>query len=164
MWAFGVLFLHGRHNRHGTMTPLATQPAEKTAHQHLCVQTIRFGPSMFTRYGHAGGMDHMGIDPAFPQPARQPEAIASGLIRHSNPRDLFSSLNCFIPPAIQQLQQVFGPGVFQFLQRLPVDARHQAGDQPARQTEFNDHLPWRLSDDGPGASRRAHKGAVVRNP
>jgi hypothetical protein len=42
--------------------------------------------------------------------------------------------------------------------QIPI-ARHRSSSPIPR-----GFLPWRLSDDGPGASRRAHNGAVVRNP
>src|SRR6478735_3901559 len=50
---------------------------------------------MFAGYGHAGGVDDMRIYAAFPQPASQPEAIAPSLVRHGNPGDRPSGLNCF---------------------------------------------------------------------
>ena len=43
------------------------------------------------------------------------------LVRHGNPGDRPSGLNCFVPPAMQQFQQVFRVRL-QFLQRFP--ARH----------------------------------------
>jgi hypothetical protein len=42
--------------------------------------------------------------------------------------------------------------------QIPI-ARHRCSCPISR-----GFLPWRLSDDGPGACRVAHNGAVVRNP
>ena len=42
--------------------------------------------------------------------------------------------------------------------QIPI-ARHRCSGPISR-----GFLPWRLSDDGPAACRRAHNGAVVRNP
>src|SRR5713101_9039900 len=88
-----------------------------------------FSSPMFAGYGHAGGVDDMRIYAAFPQPASQPEAIAPSLVRHGNPGDRPSGLNCFVPPAMQQFQQVFRVRL-QFLQRFPANTRYQPGDQP----------------------------------
>src|SRR6202521_1885975 len=71
MRAFGILFLHGRDNRHGAMATLTTQPTKEAALQHRRIEPIRFSSPMFAGYGHAGGVDDMRIYAAFPQPASQ---------------------------------------------------------------------------------------------
>src|ERR1700693_1780432 len=57
--AFGILFLHGRDNRHGAMATLTTQPTKEAALQHRRIEPIRFSSPMFAGYGHAGGVDDM---------------------------------------------------------------------------------------------------------
>jgi hypothetical protein len=59
---------------------LAAQPAEKRALQQLGVEPVRFGPPVFARDGDAGGMNDIGLNATRPQPARQPEAVATGLL------------------------------------------------------------------------------------
>src|ERR1700719_3431672 len=130
MRAFGILLLHGRDNCHGAMASLTPYPTKEAALQHRRIEPIRFSSPMFAGYGHAGGVDDMRIYAAFPQPASQPEAIAPSLVRHGNPGDRPSGLNCFVPPAMQQFQQVFRVRL-QFLQRFSANARYQSGDQPA---------------------------------
>ncbi len=76
-------------------------------------------------------MDDMGIDALCHKPARQPEAVAAGL---EGDRDAFDPVPCllrFVPPSIQQLQQsaFIDCKLFQW---LALDARHNAGNEPAR--------------------------------
>ena len=76
-------------------------------------------------------MDDVGINAPSPEPTGQPETISSGLIRDGNPINLFTCRYCFVPLAIQQLQQHFRIGI-NFLQRFAADARDHAGDKPTR--------------------------------
>src|SRR5437764_10474285 len=71
-----------------------------------------------------------------PEPACQPEAVTAGL---ESDRDAFDPMPClrrFLSPSMQQLQQ--GALVDrELLQWLALDARHDAGDEPARQAQFD---------------------------
>jgi hypothetical protein len=49
-------------------------------------------------------MDDVSLNTAHPQPTRQPEAIASGLISNDDALDLASSLAGFVAPTMQELQ------------------------------------------------------------
>src|ERR1700682_3907425 len=97
MRAFGILSLYGVDTRPGRMAALPTEQTKEAALQHRRIEPIRFSSPMFAGYGHAGGVDDMRIYAAFPQPASQPEAIAPSLVRHGNPGDRPSGLNCFVP-------------------------------------------------------------------
>src|SRR5262245_61466932 len=86
---------------------------------------------MFTRHGYARCMNDMGLDVACPEPARQPKAVPTGLESDSDACDPVSCLLCFLAPSMQQLQQcslVDGA----LLQRLTLDARYDARNEPAR--------------------------------
>ena len=50
-------------------------------------------------------MNNVGLDTARPQPARQPEPVASGLVGDDNALDLAPRLTGFSAPTIQKLQQ-----------------------------------------------------------
>src|ERR1700757_4386633 len=89
----GVLFGNRRNARHATMAPFATQPPQEPALQQLGVEPIGLCPAMFARHGHTRGMDHMRLDPTRLQPARQPEAVATGFEGNRNPRDRVASLD-----------------------------------------------------------------------
>jgi hypothetical protein len=54
-----------------TLARLTAQPAQKTTFQHRGIDPIRFGPAVFARYCHTGGMDDVSIYAAGPQPTRQ---------------------------------------------------------------------------------------------
>ena len=47
-------------------------------------------------------------------------ALNQPVVRHGNPGDRPSGLNCFVSPAMQQFQQVFRVRL-QFLQRFPAN-------------------------------------------
>jgi hypothetical protein len=49
--------------------------------------------------------DNVSPNTAHPQPTRQPEALASGLISDNDALDLAPGLAGFVPPTMQQLQQ-----------------------------------------------------------
>src|SRR5262245_31386537 len=66
--------------RPATVPLLAAQPAEKGAHQQFGVEAIGLRASVFARHRDARGMDNVSLNTAHLQPARQPEAIASGFI------------------------------------------------------------------------------------
>jgi hypothetical protein len=50
-------------------------------------------------------VDDVGFDPLCAQPARQPKAIATGLIGDCDALDRAASFDSFLSPAIQKLQQ-----------------------------------------------------------
>src|SRR5271155_4120418 len=82
-------------------------------------------------------MDDMRLDPASNEPTRQPEAVAASLIGQRDPADRPASTHRLVSPALNQPQQCRRIRL-QFLQRLALDARHDAGNEPARQTHFQD--------------------------
>ena len=86
------------------MALLAAQPAEKGAHQQFRVEAISLRAPVFARHRHTCGMDDVGLDMARPQPTRQPEAVASGLVGGDDALDLAPSLTGFGPPTMQELQ------------------------------------------------------------
>ena len=88
-----------------------------------------------TRHRDARGMNDVNLNTAHPQPARQPEAIASGLIRHNDALDLAPGLAGFVPPTMQELQQRRLIGS-EPLERLALDARNN----PA-----TSHFAWLIS-------------------
>ena len=63
------------------------------------------------------------------QPARQPEAVAARLEGDHDALDRASCLLRFVAPSMQQLQQCALVGS-ELLQRLALDARHNAGNEP----------------------------------
>src|SRR5262245_44954141 len=78
----------------------------------------------------------MDLDVARPEPARQPEAVTAGLEGDSDAFDSVAGLLCFLSPSMQQLQQCALVDL-ELLQRLALDARHDTGDEPARQAQFD---------------------------
>ena len=100
-WPPRIFFCHGRDRDHAAVSLLATQPAEKRAHQQFRVDPISLGPPMFAGHRDARSMDDVGLDAARLQPARQPEAVAPGLIGANDPPDRPSGLVRFISPAQQ---------------------------------------------------------------
>ena len=119
------------------MARLAAQPAEKGSLEQLGIEPIRLRPAMLARYGNTCRVDHISLDAASPQPPRQPEAVPAGFVGHRDPIDRAACLGRFVPPAIQQLEQRRLIG-HKFLQRLSVDPRNYAGDQPGRSAHLND--------------------------
>src|SRR4029077_18791081 len=94
------------------------------------VETVGLGAPVFTRYRYARCVDNVGLDAACPQPARQPETIPAGLEGNCNAFDLASCFLRFLTPAIEKLQQCALVDR-ELLQRLALDARHDAGNEPA---------------------------------
>src|ERR1700686_2221010 len=76
-------------------------------------------------------MDNVGLNTARPQPARQPEPVASGLVGDDNALDLATRLARFGAPTIQKLQQCFLVGL-ELLERLAFDPRNNRRDEPLR--------------------------------
>ena len=82
-------------------------------------------------------MDDIGLDAAPPQPARQPKAVASGLIGDDDALDLPTRLCRFVAPTLHKLQQLVLVGR-KLLQRLALDAWDQPRDEPIRLAHFDD--------------------------
>src|SRR6516162_7319894 len=138
LWAAWHLPLFRRRDLcHAAMARLAAQPAEKGSLEQLGIEPIRLRPAMLARYGNTCRVDHISLDAASPQPPRQPEAVPAGFVGHRDPIDRAACLGRFVPPAIQQLEQRRLIGR-KFLQRLSVDPRNYAGDQPGRSAHLND--------------------------
>src|SRR5580704_2341602 len=76
-------------------------------------------------------MDNVGLNTARPQPARQPEPVASGLVGDDNALDLATRLARFGAPTIQKLQQCFLV-CLELLERLAFDPRNNRRDEPLR--------------------------------
>src|SRR4051812_11871266 len=99
--ALGVLLVQSRDCHHAAVLGLAAQPAQKGTLEQLGVEPIRLGPPVLARDGDAVWMDHIGFDVAGPQPARQPEAVATGFKGHGDARDRAPSFGRFVLPATQ---------------------------------------------------------------
>src|SRR3954464_10133817 len=134
---FGVFVRDRRNRRHAAVALLAPQPAGEGAQQQLRVETIGLCPSVLARDSDARGMDDIGLDAAPPQPARQPKAVASGLIGDDDALDLPTRLCRFVAPTLHKLQQLVLIGR-KLLQRLALDAWDQPRDEPIRLAHFDD--------------------------
>ena len=133
----GIFLLDRRDRHHLAVITLAAQPAEKGAFEQLGVEPVGLGAPVFARYGYARCMNDMGLDVACPEPARQPEAVTAGLEGDSDAFDPVSCLLRFLAPSMQQLQQCALVDR-ELLQRLALDARHDAGNEPARLAHLDD--------------------------
>src|ERR1700720_1099482 len=109
---------------------------------------------MFPRYGDTRGMDHMRLQPARPQPARQPEAVPTSFEGQCNPRDLVAGLDRLVAPAMPQAKQPFCPRL-QLLAWLALNAGKHTGNQPTRLAHLddgNDRAILVQGDEGPAQS------------
>jgi hypothetical protein len=61
------------------MSALTPQPAEKAALEKLRVEPIGLRSAMFARHRNARCMNDVSLDALRGEPARQPEAVVSGL-------------------------------------------------------------------------------------
>src|SRR5438132_442973 len=75
------------HTRHAAMAPFSTQPPQESPLQQFGVEPIGLCPAVFPRNCHTRRMDHVRLYPARREPARQPEAVATGFKNQCNPRD-----------------------------------------------------------------------------
>ena len=146
------------------MAPLATEPTEKGAHQEFRVEAIALRAPVLARHSDARRMHDIGLNVARPQPARQPEAVASRLISDDHPGDLVPGLGGFDTPTMQQLEQCLLIGI-ELLQGLAFDARNNCRDEPLRLTHL-DHGDDRaiLLKCGEGSARvkRLRHGVLHR--
>src|ERR1700676_2319038 len=132
------IFVLGRRDRHHlAVITFAAQPAEKGAFEQLGVEPVGLGTPVLARYGYARCMNDMDLDVASPEAARQPEAVTASLESDSDPFDHVSCLLGFLSPSMQQLQQ-YTLVDRELLQRLALNARHDAGNEPARQAHLDD--------------------------
>src|SRR6516164_1439824 len=134
--ALGIFILDCRDSNHLAVITFAAQPTEKGAFEQIGVETVGLGAPVFTRYRYTRCVDNVGLDAARPEPARQPETIPAGLEGNCNAFDLASCFLRFLTPAIEKLQQCALVDR-ELLRRLALDARHDAGDQRARQAHFD---------------------------
>jgi hypothetical protein len=96
-------------------------------------------------------MDHMCLHPTRLRPTRQPKAVAVGFEGKRNPRDIAAGPDRLIPPAMQHGMQPFWARL-QLLARLTLNARKNAGNQPARLAQLddgNDRAILVRGDEGP---------------
>ena len=99
-----------------------------------------------------------------PQPARQPKAVASGLIGDDDALDLPTRLGRFVAPTLHKLQQLVLVGR-KLLQWLALDAWDQPRDKPARLAHFDDGDQRAIlveSGKGPAQIIRLRHGALHR--
>ena len=118
------------------MIPLAAQPSQKGSFQEVGIKPVRFGTTMLARHGDARRVDHVRFDAVCFEPARQPEAVATGLEGHGNARDLVACPHGVGAPTMQQLEKGTCVGL-QLLERLAFDTRHDACDEAARQAHLD---------------------------
>ena len=83
------------------------------------------------------------------KPARQPEAVAASLEGDCNALDPASCFLRLVSPSMQQFQQC-GLIDRELLQRLAFDARHDTGNEPARQAHLNDRDQRAVGLEGGG--------------
>src|SRR4051794_27161299 len=82
-------------------------------------------------------MDHVRLDPAGPQPAGQPKAVAPSFEGNGNPVDRSSCSGRLILPASEQPQKALLVWL-KLLQGLAVNAWYDPGDEPARPAHLDD--------------------------
>src|SRR5271169_1827445 len=119
------------------MITLAAQPAEKGAFEQLGVETVGLRSPMLARHRNTRGVNDVGLDAARLEPACQPEAVTASLEGDYNAFDPASCFLRFLSPSMQQLQQC-ALIYRELFQRLALDARHDTGNEPARQAHLND--------------------------
>ena len=132
----GILVLHCRDRDHLAVITLAAQPAKKGAFEQLGVEPISLGAPMLARHRYTRCVNDVGLDAArLSQRANQkPSRPASkATAMRSILRPAFSASS----PSMQQLQQCALVDR-ELLQRLALDARHDTGNEPARQAHLND--------------------------
>src|SRR5215218_9447837 len=81
--------------------------------------------------GDTGGMDHVGLDALKPQPARQPEAVATSLEGNCNALDVAPCPDRLLTPAAEQPEQHLLVRL-NLLERMAVEPGHKSRHEPAR--------------------------------
>ena len=104
VWSASVLFLNCRDRSHAAMPRLAPKPAQKGTLQKFGVEPIGFRPPVFARHRDTIRVDNVSFDVACPQPPRQPETIAPGLVGNHNPLNRMPRLDRLVSPAPQKLE------------------------------------------------------------
>src|SRR5882724_265335 len=132
----GIFVLGCRDRHHLAVITLAAQPAEKRAFEQLGVEPIGLGAPVLARHRHTRCVNDVGLNVACTEPTRQPEAVTARLEGDSDAFDPMACLRRFLSPSMQQLQQCALVDR-ELLQRLALNARHDAGDEPVRQAQFN---------------------------
>jgi hypothetical protein len=140
------------------------EPAEKGAHQQFGVEAIGLRASVFARHSDARGMYNVSLNTAHLLPARQPEAIACGLISDNDALDLAPGLAGFVPPTMQELQQrrLIGSEPFE---RLALDAWNSPRNEPLRLAHLNhgdDCAILLEGGEGPARVKSLRHGALHR--
>jgi hypothetical protein len=140
------------------------EPAEKGAHQQFGVEAIGLRASVFARHSDARGMYNVSLNTAHLLPARQPEAIACGLISDNDALDLAPGLAGFVPPTMQELQQrrLIGSEPFE---RLALDAWNNPRNEPLRLAHLNhgdDCAILLEGGEGPARVKSLRHGALHR--
>src|SRR4051812_26927497 len=82
-------------------------------------------------------MNDIGLNATRPQPARQPEAVATGLISDGDARDDTPRLGSFVLPAAKQAKQRRLIGI-DLVERVASDPGHDRGHEPARLAHLDD--------------------------
>src|SRR5215211_769422 len=134
---FGVLLLERGHRGHVAVVWLAAEPAQESALEQLGVEPIRLGAPVLPGNRNARRVDHVRLDPAGPEPAGKPKAVATGLERDGHPADGSSCSGCLVPPALEQPQKALLVRL-KLLKRVAVNTRYDPGNEPARPAHLDD--------------------------
>ena len=81
---------------------LATQPSKGRTLEKFGIKAIGLRPTLLSGDRNACRVDHISLDPARPQPARQPEPITPRLEGNNNTFDLAPGLNRLLLSALYQ--------------------------------------------------------------
>jgi hypothetical protein len=112
-----------------------SQP-QKGTFELLGVEAVGLGAPVLAWHRNTRGMNDVGLNPACRQPARQPEAIPTGLEGDRNALDLVAGLLRFLLPSLEQLQEFVLVGC-ELLQRLALHAGDDPGNEPTFFSHFN---------------------------
>lgn len=107
-------------------------------------------------------MDDVSLNTVYPQPARQPEAIASGLIGDNDALDLAPGLAGFVAPTMQEFQQSRLVGI-EPLERLALDAGNNRCNEPLRLAHLNHRDDCAIlleGSEGPARVKKLRHGAL----
>ena len=92
---------------------------------------------MLARDRDARWVDDVGFGTMRTQPAGQPEPVATGLEGDCDARHRAASRGRLVPPTMQQPEQRRFVRL-ELLQRVSLDPRNDAGDEPARLAHLDD--------------------------